>query len=480
MKILFVISEVEDIIKTGGLADVGKALPLALKDLGHEVLIIMPYYQQVAENFDLINAIPEQIIRINNQSYSFNVRELDFHGIKTYLIDHPYFSSAQSPYGDTSLGSNAEKFSFLSVCALSVSANLSFQPHILHCNDWHTAMTPYFMRSDFLKRHKLIGDPDFFAYTQSVLTLHNAAFQGVEHLSNVPLLDNQDAFKVYTDNGHVNMLKTGIMYADKICPVSPSYAKEITTVLGSHGISDVINQAPEKVTGILNGCDYSQWDPSTDEFIPANFSARDLSGKAICKASLQSEAGLPLLKSVPLIGMVCRATRQKGFDFIMPIIEQLLRHKVQIVIMGTGDETITSQLHGISHAYPDKFAFVEAFKPQWAHLIEAGSDFFLMPSEFEPCGLNQMYSLAYGTLPIVRSVGGLADTIIDVSYENGNGFVFNEPSSEALLSTLRNALLTYQESPARIKQMMKLGMRTRFTWEDAAKQYEAVYKSALS
>lgn len=475
MKILFVISEVEDIIKTGGLADVGKALPLALKDLGHEVVIVMPYYKQVAESFDLVNAMPEQILKVNGASYSYNVKELDFHGIKTYLIDHPYFSNAQSPYADTTLASNAQKFSLLSVCALSVSATVSFQPHIVHCNDWHTAMTPYFMRSDYLLRHQILPDADFFEQTQTVLTLHNAAFQGVEELSNVNLLDAIDARNVYTDNGHVNMLKTGIMYANKICPVSPTYAKEITTVLGSHGVSDVINQAPEKVTGVLNGCDYTQWDPSTDELIPANYSLQNIDGKALCKAQLQKEAGLPVVKSVPVIGMVCRATRQKGFDFIMPILEQVLRHKVQFVIMGTGDETITSQLHGMSHAFPDKFAFVEAFKPQWAHLIEAGSDFFLMPSEFEPCGLNQMYSLAYGTLPIVRNVGGLADTITDVKYENGNGFVFDSPSSEALLSTIRNALLSYQESPARIKQMIKLGMRTRFTWENAAKEYEAVY-----
>ncbi|MFW8590915.1 glycogen synthase [Glaciecola sp. 2405UD65-10] len=475
MQILFVISEVEDIIKTGGLADVGKALPLALKDLGHEVVIIMPYYKQVAEAFDLIDVVPEQRLRVNEHHYSYHVKELDFHGIRTYLIDHPYFSEAQSPYGDTTLGSNAERFTFLSLSALSVSENISFQPDVVHCNDWHTAMTPYFMHSNYMARHEIIGDPEFFAQSQCVITLHNAAFQGVEMLNKVALLDPIDAQKVYTDNGHVNMLKTGIMYANKVCPVSPTYAKEITSVLGSHGISDVINQAPEKVTGVLNGCDYSQWDPATDPLICENYSASDTSGKLSCKLKLQQEAGLPVVKSVPVIGMICRVTRQKGFDFIMPILEQVLRHKVQIVIMGTGDETITSQLHGMRHAFPDKFAFVEAFKPQWAHSIEAGSDFFLMPSEFEPCGLNQMYSLAYGTLPIVRKVGGLADTIIDASHDNGTGFVFEDASSASLLSTIRNALLTYQESPGRIKQMINLGMRTRFTWESAALQYEAVY-----
>ncbi|MFT7504642.1 MAG: starch synthase, partial [Gammaproteobacteria bacterium] len=234
---------------------------------------------------------------------------------------------------------------------------------------------------------------------------------------------------------------------------------------------------PYKVTGILNGCDYSQWDPATDPLIPANYSVGNMKGKEVCKEALQKIANLPQLKSVPLIGMVCRATKQKGFDFIMPIIEELLQHKVQFVIMGTGDQTIVAKLHEISQRNPDKFHFLEAFKPQLSHLIEAGSDFFLMPSEFEPCGLNQMYSLAYGTLPIVRHVGGLADTVIDISLPNANGFSFADPSALNLLSTIRNALLRYQESPAKIKQMVQLGMQTRFTWATAAKLYEQVYQS---
>lgn len=475
MKILFVISEVEDIIKTGGLADVGKALPLALQDIGHDVRIVMPYYKQVASSFDLVDAIPSQIMHINGTSYAYNIKELDFHGIKTYLIDHPYFSAAQSPYGDTSLASNAQRFSLLSLAALCVSANISFQPDILHCNDWHTALTPYFMNSDYLIKHKLIADEHFFDNTKSLITLHNAAFQGVENLNLVPLLNHSDIHHIYTDHGHVNMLRTGIMFSNKVCPVSETYAKELTTYLGSHGVSDVINQAPHKVTGVLNGCDYSQWDPSTDQLIPANYSVDDMQGKAICKKELQKIANLPEVDSIPIIGMVCRATRQKGFDFIMPIIEELLQHKVQFVIMGTGDETIVSKLHEIARNHPTKFHFLEAFKPELSHLIEAGSDFFLMPSEFEPCGLNQMYSLAYGTLPIVRYVGGLADTVIDVSQANANGFSFEQPSADKLLLTILKALLTYHESPERIEEMMKRGMSTKFTWEQAAKKYEQIY-----
>ena len=478
MKILFVISEVEDIIKTGGLADVGKALPIALQKLGHEVTIVMPYYHQIADSLHVVDAMPQQTMQINGGRYTYGVKKLDFHGIKTYLIDHPYFSHAKSPYGDETLASNAQRFSLLSVCALSVSANIGFVPDILHCNDWHTALTPYFMHSDYLQKHRLIARHDFFAHTKSVITIHNAAFQGVERLDHVPLLNATDLHYIYTDNNHVNMLRTGIMFSNKVCPVSQTYAQEITTYLGSHGISDVINQAPHKVTGVLNGCDYTQWDPSTDKHIPANFSLNNMQGKAVCKQALQKVANLPVAKTIPLIGMVCRVTKQKGFDFIMPIINDLLQHQVQIVIMGTGDERIVAKLHEISQEHPQKFHFLEAFKPDLSHLIEAGSDFFLMPSEFEPCGLNQMYSLAYGTLPIVRHVGGLADTVVDISLPNANGFSFIEPSALSLLSTIRNALLSYHDAGDKIQLMISQGMSTRFTWDAAAKQYENVYQNA--
>lgn len=477
MNVLFIISEVEDIIKTGGLADVGKALPIALRAIDHKVTIVLPYYKEVSAQFDLMDAMPPQQLIINTEHYPFKVKHLNFHGIDTYLIDHEYFSASNSPYGPCDMASNAQKFTLFSIAALSIAATINFVPDIVHCNDWHTAMVPYLLRSDYLKRHNVIADHNFFDHSRSVLTVHNAAFQGVAPLDSIPLIGHDDLSPIYIENGYINMLRTGILHADKICAVSPRYAEEIKSPLGSHGISDVINLAPQKVVGVLNGCDYTQWDPSNDEFIPANFSMESMSGKAICKAQLQKDAGLPALKTVPLIGMVCRATRQKGFDFLLPILGEFLKHKVQIVIMGTGDKRITERLFAISKAHSEKFAFVEAFKPKWAHLIEAGSDFFLMPSEFEPCGLNQMYSLAYGTLPIVRKVGGLADTVVDVRADFATGFIFEHASSEDLLSTLRLALLTYQESPAKIKRMVRNAMQTRFTWEEAANQYAEVYRS---
>jgi len=423
MNILFLISEVEDIIKTGGLADVGKALPLALKALGHDVKIMLPYYKQISASVPLSDAMPKQDLTIHSQHYSFGVKQLSLHGLDVYLIDHPYFSNNESPYSEEG-SANAQRFAFFSIAALKVA------------ND-------------------------------------------VCALSNVPLLDAESHAQVYTDNGYLNLLKTGIAYADTVCPVSPTYAQEVKTVVGSHGIYDVINQKPDRVIGVLNGCDYTQWNPSTDTFIPASFSLDDISGKAVCKAELQKRAKLKALKQTPLIGMVCRATEQKGFGYILPILKTLFEHKVQLVIVGTGDAKITSELASIAKQHKGQFTFIEAFSPELAHLIEAGSDFFLMPSEFEPCGLNQMYSLAYGTLPIVRSVGGLADTVIDASNKNGTGFVFDEPSSIALLSCLRRVLLLNKEQPKLLKDMQKRAMATEFTWANAALEYQKAYTKSV-
>ena len=470
MKVLFLISEVEDIVKTGGLADVGKALPLALAELGHEVKIVMPYYKAADDAFKLSNCVAQQIIYVNNRSYNFNIKSLNFNGIDVYFVDYPDYFAQEALYDANSPVSNSEKFTFFSLAALKASEAIGFRPDILHTNDWHTSMACY-----FAKHSPLVYE--FFARTKSVLTIHNAAFQGVDKLSLVPSLD-ETAPGMYIENGYVNMLRTGLLYADKICPVSPTYAQEVATPLGSHGIDSVIRQRINSVEGILNGCDYEQWDPETDEFIAAAFNVDDLSGKAICKKDLQKTFGLKVSARAPIIGMVCRTTLQKGFGYLMPILEELLKHHVQIALVGTGQQDITEKLHNIANEHPKQFVFIEDFKPDLAHKIEAGADFFLMPSEFEPCGLNQMYSLAYGTVPIVRGIGGLKDTITDVDDEDGNGFIFYEPTPQALLSVIRKALLIRLEDKKRFSQLITNGMHKKFTWERAAKDYVAAYQSA--
>ncbi|MBF7074201.1 glycogen synthase [Glaciecola sp. MH2013] len=468
MKILFLISEVEDIVKTGGLADVGKALPLALSELGHDVKIILPYYQAAEQAFALSNCIAQQIIFVNGRSYAFDVKSINFNGIEVYFVDYPEYFAHEALYAIDSKVSNAEKFTFFSLAALKSAEAIGFKADILHTNDWHTSMACYFAKHSPLSY-------EFFAQTKSVLTIHNAAFQGVDKLSNVPSVD-QVAPGMYIENGHLNMLKTGLLYADKICPVSPTYAQEISTPLGSHGIDDVIRQRISAVEGVLNGCDYEQWDPATDEYIAAHFSVDDMRGKAACKRDLQKTFKLKVSAKTPVLGMVCRTTLQKGFGYLMPVLESILKHDVQIALVGTGQQDITQQLHAIANAHPNKFVFIEDFKPDYAHKVEAGADFFLMPSEFEPCGLNQMYSLAYGTIPIVRGIGGLKDTITDVDSADGTGFIFYDPSPEALLSVVRKALLLRLEDKKRFAQIITNGMRKKFTWNRAAKEYEAIYK----
>lgn len=469
MKILFLISEVEDIVKTGGLADVGKALPIALSELGHTVSIVLPYYKAAADALGLANAAPQQIIYANDRSYAFNIKSLNFNGIAVYFVDFPeYFNSDQLYSEDVSV-SNAEKFTFFSLAALKTAEAIGFKPDILHTNDWHTSMACYFAKHSPLTY-------EYFAHTKSVLTIHNAAFQGTDDLKNIPSIE-ASAPGMYIENNHLNMLKTGLLYADKICPVSTTYAQEIATPLGSHGIDDVIRQRINSVEGVLNGCDYEQWDPSTDEFIAARYSVEDMSGKAICKRDLQKEFGLQLNAKTPILGMVCRTTLQKGFGYLMPILEDILKHKVQIALVGTGQKDITQALHSIAKAHPKQFVFIEDFKPDYAHKVEAGADFFLMPSEFEPCGLNQMYSLAYGTVPIVRGIGGLKDTIVDVDQEHGTGFIFNEPSPQALLNVIRKALLMRLENSKGMKALIQRAMEQKFTWAQAAEKYVEAYKS---
>jgi starch synthase len=468
MKILFLISEVEDIVKTGGLADVGKALPIALSELGHDVKIVLPYYKAAAESLKLANATPQQIIYTNGHSYAFDIKVLNFNGISVYFVDYPEYFNNDKLYSDDSNVSNAEKFTFFSLAALKTAEAVGFQPDILHTNDWHTSMACYFAKHSPLTY-------DYFAHTKSVLTIHNAAFQGTDNLINIPSIDPASP-GMYVENNHLNMLKTGLLYADDICPVSTTYAQEIATPLGSHGIDDVIRQRINVVEGVLNGCDYEQWDPSSDEFIAAHYCIDDLSGKATCKKDLQKTFGLKLDSKIPIIGMVCRTTLQKGFGYLLPILEDILKHNVQIALVGTGQKDITEQLHQIANGYPSQFVFIEDFKPDFAHKVEAGADFFLMPSEFEPCGLNQMYSLAYGTTPIVRGIGGLKDTVVDISEAQGTGFVFDQPTPEALLSAVRRALLVRLEDSKKLHSAIKRGMQKKFTWKEAAEKYVTIYQ----
>ena len=474
MKILFVVSEVEDLVKTGGLADVAKSLPLALRDLGHEVVIVMPYYQAIAKQFSAAECAPRQVLFSDQVPYEFAIREIQLANLQVLCVDYPAFFDRKGLYSDDyhAYADNAERFAFFAHAALKSAQAVNFQPDIVHCNDWHTALTPYFLHID---------DSGFFSNSRSIFTIHNGAYQGTHYFADIPYLRPHYQLREQLDGEALNFVRMGIRYANKINAVSPNYAQELLTPLGSHSLFYEFTQRRNDVSGILNGCDYTQWDPVNDPNIVATYSSESVEGKVACKADLQRELKLPNKPTVPVIGMVCRLTEQKGFGFMLPMLNKLMQHNVQLAIVGTGDPDICRYLHELARRFPLKVAFQQDFSVRKAHMIEAGSDFFLMPSLFEPCGLNQMYSLAYGTLPIVRAVGGLKDTVIDVaeSPKSATGFVFSEPNHQALLACVERALLFYYEYPDVFALTRKRAMQTRFTWQTAAKAYENLYREAL-
>ncbi|MEW9797894.1 glycogen synthase GlgA [Alteromonas sp. CYL-A6] len=470
MNIVFAISEVEELVKTGGLADVGKALPIALKDLGYNVTIVMPYYQQLKSDISAEKVGDTLELFTESQVYHFDVHSMTWQGLQVYLIDYPEYFDRDGLYASSfnAFSDNGERFSFFSGAVLQSLQALNIQPDVIHCHDWHTAMLP------FLMAHDRSGH---FANTRSVFTIHNAAFQGVHQLDTIPFLRHHPAILSQVHGGYINMLQSAIEFAHKVTTVSPNYAQELLTDLGSHGLHDRLVMRQSDLVGILNGCDYTQWNPATDSFLPVNYDVDSLHNKTVCKQALQEKSGLAVAHDTPLLGMVCRLTEQKGFGYLTPILDDLMRHNVQVVIVGTGDPKVCMDLGEFAQQHPGRFAFINGFSSEHAHLVEAGADFFLMPSQFEPCGLNQMYSLAYGTIPIVRAVGGLKDTVIDQQHgEHATGFVFSDPTPDALLACIRRALLFYHEHPAQYRRMQETGMRTRFTWPEAAKHYARLYQ----
>jgi starch synthase len=472
--IVFAISEVEELVKTGGLADVGKALPLALQALDENISIIMPYYKAIKEQLDLPENEEVHTLFTEGKVYHFKLKHLQWHGIPVYFIDAPDFFMRDGLYSDAydAFSDNGERFSFFSGAVLHALKVLSLKPQIIHCHDWHTAMLPFLLSNE---------KTDYFINTKTVFTIHNAAFQGVHKLDTIPFLRYHPDIGSQVHGGYINMLQSGIEFATKVTTVSPNYATELITDLCSHGLHERLVKRKNDLSGILNGCDYTQWNPETDSFLPENYTVDNLHAKQTCKKVLQQKSDLPENVSVPLIGMVCRLTEQKGFSYLLPILDDLIAHNIQMVIVGTGDPKVCMDLGEFAQQHPTQFAFINGFSSEHAHLVEAGADFFLMPSQFEPCGLNQMYSLAYGTIPIVRSVGGLKDTVVDTSDNSlRTGFVFDEPSPAALLSCIRRALLSFYEDKDAFRAMQIRGMKTRFTWHTAAQNYQSLYSSMLN
>ncbi|MGR5120034.1 glycogen synthase GlgA [Vibrio astriarenae] len=478
LNLWFTVSEAQGLVKSGGLADVAKALPKALQDLGHQVAIVLPAYQAIPHVSDAPVLFETELNHWPHTAYKVRKSQLD--GVDVYLIDCAQYYDRPELYAENNHAyqDNGERFSFFSAASLDVLPKLEICPDIVHANDWHTGFVPFLLKTRYRE------DP-FFANVKSVLTVHNAVFKGIFHyhqVQTIPELNLSGMEFLRYGHDQVSMLRAGIAFADKINAVSPNYASELLTALGAHGLVDDFVHRACDLHGIVNGCDYSEWEPSQDEFLPTPYTSEANSlkqGKADAKLTLQQEVGLPQ-ENKPMFGMVCRLTHQKGFSYLLPILEKFLNNDVQVVIIGTGEAEIASWLRGIAKQYPEKFAFLEAYSNRFAHLIEAGADFFLMPSEFEACGLNQIYSMAYGTLPIVREVGGLKDTVVDydLAPQEATGFSFKEPTPEALLITMQRALLLLLQDPDGFTKVQQRAMQQDFSWKESAVQYVKMYELA--
>ncbi len=479
LKILFAVSELAGIVKTGGLADVAGALGPWMKKLGHDVRVIMPAYKQALQSLPTDVVGSGEVCISDNLRTGFAIRQGVFDGVPVYLIEHDHYFDREALYAYDGEGfaDNSERFAFFCKASLEACKILDFQPEIIHGHDWQSALLPF-----YLKVHE--ANNPFFANTRTVLTIHNGAYQ--QHTDSA-LLDrfgidrqwfNQNYFEHYNQ---INLLQGGIAFADKITTVSPNYAAEMLTDLGSHGLVNIMRHRQQDFSGILNGCDYQEWNPETDKHLPANYSLDDRSGKQICKQTLQKQLQLPVAPNKPLYGLVSRLAEQKGFAYLIPALWQFLQDDVQVVLQGSGDKVTASDLQKLADAFPDKCRFVEAYDNSLAHLIEAGSDFFLMPSLFEPCGLNQMYSMKYGTLPIVRAVGGLVDSVkgYESSPKNATGFIFELPCQDALYQCLQQSKAVYKDRKT-MDRLIDNAMSESFTWEQSALDYLGVYHSALA
>ena len=477
MHIAFAASECVPFSKTGGLADVVGALPRALASLGHQVSVYVPRYRQTKL------ADPQTVVRSITIPFDDKYRFCSVvtagsgAGVRFYFVDYPPYFDREALYGGPGgdYPDNAERFALFSRAVLEASKVLGV-PHVFHCHDWQSALLPVMLRT-------LYAEDSAFREVATVFTIHNMGYQGLFPPDILPLLmlpwdlltiSRMEFF------GQVNFLKGALVFSDFVTTVSKKYSQEIQTTEYGFGLDGVLRNRAATVTGILNGVDYDEWSPQTDKFTAAKYSPQDLSGKLKCKQDLLNAFGVANGGAkVPVIGIVSRFAAQKGFDLISQIMDRLALEEMIVVALGAGDKPYEEMFQRLNKQFPKKIAVKIAYDNAIAHKIEAGADMFLIPSRYEPCGLNQIYSLKYGTVPIVRATGGLDDTIEpwDARTGRGTGFKFSDYTGEALLATIKQALLAYQD-PSSWQMLMRNGMSRDFSWGASAREYGKIYERA--
>ena len=479
MKILFASPEAVPFAKTGGLADVAGALPRALARMGQEVILFLPKYRSVDERrfpfapTGMVLKVPISQKTVSGEVYGFDAGP----NFRVLLVRQDAYYDRDQLYGTPSgdFEDNAERFTFFSRAV--VEAALELRPDVIHCNDWQTGLVPVYLKT-------LYRGSSVLASAASVFTIHNIGYQGLFwhydlHLTNLGWeLFTPQALEFY---GKLSFLKGGIVFADAVTTVSRKYMEEIQTPEFGGSLDGVLRNRKDSLYGIVNGADYEEWSPARDPYIKEKYGPSDLRGKRACKEDLQKEFYLTPDPDIPLLGVISRLTDQKGFDLLAEVMVDLMNLGVQFVLLGTGEEEYHLLFQKMGQQYPGQAGVRIAFDNVLAHKIEAGADMFLMPSLYEPCGLNQIYSMKYGTVPIVRATGGLDDTVqnFDPSTGGGNGFKFEEYSPRALLSTIELAVNVYRDRP-RWERLMVRGMEMDFSWEQSARSYLQVYAEVLA
>jgi starch synthase len=477
VRVLHVASEVAPFSKTGGLADVSNALPRATAKLGMKVAVVMPRYRAVdPTRWSLARRLRPLPVPLGEATHEVTVYEGRLPGsdVVVYAVDHAPSFDREGIYGDASGDylDNYRRYALLCRAALEIGEHMWGGFDLLHAHDWQTGLGPFMIARGWLGRRPA-----------TVLTLHNMAFQGLAPHAAIAELGlgadvwSPEGLEFY---GQVSLLKAGIVYSDRLTTVSPRYAREIQTPDEGYGMDGLLRANARKLTGILNGADYDVWSPERDTRIAARFSAKDPSGKARCKEALQRELELPERPDIPLVGAISRITDQKGFDLVIEAADELAHLDAQFVILGSGTPVLEDRLRKLGQRFPTKVSFRNGYDEALAHRIEAGSDLFLMPSRFEPCGLTQLYALRYGTVPLVRATGGLDDSVVDFDPQTatGTGFKFTDYSAKALVATLKRALGVYRTRDL-FRELRQRAMGVDFSWGASARRYADVYAEAL-
>ncbi|MGA3115641.1 MAG: glycogen synthase GlgA [Syntrophobacteraceae bacterium] len=483
MQVLFCASEAAPYAKSGGLADVAGSLPESLHKLGCDVRIFMPLYRCVRDTAPALDPLAQGIlIPVGTRDYHVHLWESRTEsGIPIYFLEKDEFYDRSYLYGSPVRGDyedNAERFIVFSLAVRQLCAAIDWYPSILHLHDWQTGLVAAYFQMNWRYDSR-------FGRSGIVFTIHNIAYQGVFpagffNLTNLP--PSAWSFDGIEFWGNCNFLKSGLVYSDFITTVSPRYASEITTKDFGFGLDGVLKEREDSFRGILNGIDTNIWDPQTDPSLPCNYSADDLDGKKVCKEALYKRMGLTAKScDLPLLGMISRLAAQKGFDLLEEILPDLMKLPVNLIILGTGEAAIETNLRNMAKLYPNRLKLTNNYDEKMAHLIEAGADIFLMPSRYEPCGLNQMYSLRYGTIPVVHATGGLEDSVTDVlEYpDSGTGFKFYKYEPKAFLETISSALELLKDTQKWV-EIQKRAMAQDFSWDRPARQYVEVYEKVLA